>query len=724
MSAGVQTLNGGVVRFSWVSRVAKPTVVRMFRLHGPLATDPVARVLNVLLVCMLIWLGICTILIAPFFTAKKLGAFVLCCGWLLTAVISLNLLRRGSLRKSAIVYVAGTWLVSSILILLSSGIHSPYQVIYMALPISAAWLLGNRATLWTAALCMGSFLALAMLETAGLGPYQYFPGRPIALLAFMVYALLIASVPVAHVMRTLRHSLAQSRLDQEALRKERDLLARVMETSPSGILALDRDGQISFANVRGAGVLGATPDEVCRLSFDSAQWKITTYDGQPLPYEQLPFIQTRTRREVIYGIPIAIQPDERRSLLSVNTAPLLDAAGEFDGMVTSIEDVTERRNAEDQLRESEERFRTIADSVPAGIVLLNAEGRSAYGSKWLLTFLGITTEQLVAGDWLQAVHPEDSDRLVMEMAAAGRDQRASQIEHRLRRCDGEYRWVAVTASPRLINGEFAGHIVLILDITEIKRGQEQALANQKLESLGVLAAGIAHDFNNFLSAILGDAHLALLEIPDESPAHENVSSITTVAQRASVIVRLMLDYAGRGEATGFEPVDLSSLVEEMVRLLRVSIPRTTSLRMNLPKNLPNTWACAAQIRQVVMNLVINGSDALEARPGTVTLTTSRVSVGHEPVEPRPPDIGDGDYLLLEVADTGCGMTEEVKARIFDPFFSTKVHGRGLGLASVQGIIRGMGGAISVVSAPGQGSTFRVWFPSSRSQGPITGSDIS
>ncbi len=682
----------------------------MFRLDGPLAAEPVARVLHILLVCILIWVGTSAIIIGPWFPARKLAALALECGWLFTAALARYQLRRGSLRKSAILYVAGTWLVSSFLIVPSGGFRSPFLMLYMALPISAAWLLGRRATLWTAALCIGSCLALALMEAAGLGPYLYFPSRPIAAWAVMVYSFLIASVPVAQIMRALRDSLAQSRLDQEALRKEHELLSTVMDTSPSGILALDRKGQIRFANMRGADVLGATRDELFRRSFDSDEWNITTYDGQPLPHDQLPFIQTRNRREAIYGIPIAIQQDDRRILLSVNTAPLVNAAGEFEGMVTTIEDVTERRRAEEQLRESEERFRTMADNVPAGIVLFNREGLPAYGSKWLLTFLGVKMEQFVGDDWLQVVHPEDVNRLVLETHAAVRERRVSQIEHRLRRHDGEYSWVAATASPRFIHGEFAGRIVLILDITEIKRAQEQSLANQKLEGLGVMAAGIAHDFNNFLGAILGNADLALQEIPEESPARESVTDIATVAGRASVIVKLMLDYAGRGDADLFEAVDLSSLIEEMVRLLRVSVPRSTSLRMNLSGAVPPIWTSAAQLRQVVMNLVINGSEALDAKPGTVTLSTSCVRLGGESSESRPPAIGGGDYVLLEVADTGCGMTEEIKARIFDPFFSTKVLGRGLGLASVQGIIRVMGGAIGVVSAPEEGSRFKIWLP--------------
>jgi two-component system, cell cycle sensor histidine kinase and response regulator CckA len=372
------------------------------------------------------------------------------------------------------------------------------------------------------------------------------------------------------------------------------------------------------------------------------------------------------------------------------------------------------RRAEEELRESEQRFRSIADTAPAGIALFSPEGLPTYASKWLSTFLGVTMNQLAADNWLRFVHPEDSNRLIEETGAAIREQRSSQIEHRLLRCDGEYRWVAVTATPRFFNGEFSGHIVIALDITELKRSQERALANQKLESLGVLAAGIAHDFNNLLSTILTYTDLALPEIPDESPAHESVSTIATVALRASEIVTLMMAYAGRADLGAFEPVDLPALIEEMAQLLKVSVAKATALRLNLEKGLPPIWANAAQLRQVVLNLIVNASEALETRTGTAAVSTSRIQVrqGSDPAESRQFELRDGDYVLLEVSDDGCGMTEDTKTKIFDPFFSTKSLGRGMGLAAVQGIVRGAGGAIGVVSAPGQGSTFKVWLPCS------------
>jgi PAS domain S-box-containing protein len=365
---------------------------------------------------------------------------------------------------------------------------------------------------------------------------------------------------------------------------------------------------------------------------------------------------------------------------------------------------------EAELRESEHRFRSIADTAPAGIYITGRDGLLVYVSQWCVTFAGLTREQLAGSGWYRLIHPDDLTHTRETTANAIREQRPIQMEHRMRRFDGEYRWVTDTANPRFVHGEFIGHIGIILDITELKRSQQQALTTQKLESLGVMAAGIAHDFNNLLGTILAHSDLALQEIPSESLAHESVSSIAKVADRASAIVQLLMSYAGHADSVTLMPLELSALIREMSQLMQVSIPHQTSLQLNLAKNLPPIWANSWQIRQVILNLIMNGSEALEDKPGTVSVSTSHIRIRQESAGAETPALPDGDYLLLEVSDTGCGMTEEIKAKIFDPFFSTKFLGRGLGLASTQGIVRSAGGAISVVSSPGQGATFKVWLP--------------
>ena len=274
------------------------------------------------------------------------------------------------------------------------------------------------------------------------------------------------------------------------------------------------------------------------------------------------------------------------------------------------------------------------------------------------------------------------------------------MEYRLRRADGEYRFVLDNGVARFSpEGEFAGYIGSCLDITDLKRNYAQHLATQKLEGLGVLAAGVAHDFNNLLGAIVARAEAALSELADGLPANEDVDQIRVTALRAAEIVSQMMTFAGQEESP-LTAIDASGVVAEMLDLLKVSIAKTAVLRTELAADLPPIHANAAEIRQVVMNLIINASEALEGKPGSVTVTTALASLDGDP----------GKAIRLEVQDTGCGMTEDVKARIFDPFFTTRFMGRGLGLSAVQGIVRRQGGSIQIESAPGKGSRFTILLP--------------
>jgi len=269
-------------------------------------------------------------------------------------------------------------------------------------------------------------------------------------------------------------------------------------------------------------------------------------------------------------------------------------------------------------------------------------------------------------------------------------------------------------------GGFRGYRGIDRDITGRKRAEEErlhlerrVLHAQKLESLGVLAGGIAHDFNNLLVAILGNAELAMLEMPSAAPGRDAVVDIRQAALRASELTNQMLAYSGKGRFV-VEAIDLGALVRETARLLEVSVCKSAQLQYELGDRLPAVDADAAQLRQVVMNLVTNASEAIEDREGdgVIVLRTSLVHVGHHGVPGAAPneDLPAGVYVALDVADTGCGMTEEVKARIFDPFFTTKFQGRGLGLAAVQGIVRGHGGTLTIESEPGRGTCIRVVLP--------------
>jgi signal transduction histidine kinase/ActR/RegA family two-component response regulator len=279
-----------------------------------------------------------------------------------------------------------------------------------------------------------------------------------------------------------------------------------------------------------------------------------------------------------------------------------------------------------------------------------------------------------------------------------------------RRKDGVEFTIEMSMSEAMYDGEPV-ITAFVRDITERRRTEEALMQAQKLESLGVLAGGIAHDFNNMLVAIMGNAGLALSELQAESPAYETVQEIELAARRAAELARQMLAYSGKGRLT-VNTVDLTALVEEIPHLLRTSIGKGVTLRYDLGRNIPAVEADATQLRQVVMNLVINASDAIGQDEGVIAISTGVIDANRDylrsvyiPGEPKP-----GRYCYLDVRDTGSGMSQETLAKIFDPFFTTKFTGKGLGLAAVLGIVRGHKGTIKVESSPGQGTTFRLLLP--------------
>jgi PAS domain S-box-containing protein len=375
------------------------------------------------------------------------------------------------------------------------------------------------------------------------------------------------------------------------------------------------------------------------------------------------------------------------------------------------EELAQRRLTEQALRESEARFRNLADTVPVGIWVTDSHRLALFYNRRALIFTGRTMEELIGDRWTELVHPDDRNGICAEYYSAVVARRPFRMECRMKRADGQYRWVLNIGIPRFVDRAYVGHIGTVVDTTDLKLSHKQMLATQKMESLGALAAGIAHDFNNILGVMFAESDVALLETTLDSPARQNVERIKAVAVRASEIVKLLIAYAG-GTDVAMENVDLSLIVEEMIERLRESISERAMLRTSLAKNLL-VRANAAQIRQVVLNLIKNAAEALEGRDGLIAVAAECRYIGQPAASEGPTEVTEGEYVRLLVSDTGCGMTQEVQARAFDPFYTTKFMGRGLGLAVVQGILRSHGGHIQILSKDGSGSTFQILLPCAR-----------
>ncbi len=370
----------------------------------------------------------------------------------------------------------------------------------------------------------------------------------------------------------------------------------------------------------------------------------------------------------------------------------------------------QRKRVEAALRENEKRFRNLANSAPVMIVASGQDGRASFFNKTWLDFTGRASEQELGHGWIENVHPEDRDRTRAGYTSSFDARGNCNLEYRLRRADGEYRYVMCSGVPHFEpSGAFAGYIASCIDLTDIRKAQEETRERESLESLGVLAGGIAHDFNNLLGGTLAYSELAQSKVDEGASPEDELTQIGKMAIRGSEIVRQLMIFAGN-ERGDIELVDVSSLVSEMLELLKVSISKHAFLKTSLGRGLPAVRGNPAQLRQVVMNLVTNASEALGDRDGVIHVLTERAAPGSVSDVLAAKNLPEGEYLRLEVSDSGGGMTPETQSKAFDPFYTTKFAGRGMGLAVVQRIVRQLGGAIDIVSSVGNGASIQILLP--------------
>ncbi len=388
-----------------------------------------------------------------------------------------------------------------------------------------------------------------------------------------------------------------------------------------------------------------------------------------------------------------------------------------------VEKQVRQRTAE--LSESRRQLDALMHALPGMAYRFRYDltAEATYVSEGALALTGWSAEDFIAGtvQFRTCLHPDDVGRVRHVTRSALEQRRDFEVEYRLTTRDGGEKWALSRGrGVYLPDGRLDFVEGLAIDITAQKHAELERLAlerrlleGQKLESLGLLAGGIAHDFNNLLTGILGNASLSRIALTTSSPVDHQLHAIETAAIRAAELCRQMLAYAGKGRFV-VEPVDLNALSSGLVPLLEVSIARKATLRLDLAAVVPPVLADATQLRQIVMNLVINAADATGDDGGTITVTTGVMHADVETLRANVTgtDLRERDYVFLEVSDTGCGMSPEVLTKIFDPFFSTKLAGRGLGLAAVLGIVRGHSGALLVSSEPGRGSKFRLLLPPS------------
>ncbi|MEO5821859.1 MAG: PAS domain S-box protein [Vicinamibacteraceae bacterium] len=496
----------------------------------------------------------------------------------------------------------------------------------------------------------------------------------------------------------------------EVALRDREARWRGVFGSPMvGIMFWDRSGAITDANDSLLQLIGYTRED---LEAGRISWLDMT------PAEERHLDTSALERVAATGVcdPYEkhyIRKDGSRVPIVIGAAMI---AGSNELGVAYVQDITARRHAEVQLRESEARFRNMAENAPLILWVADGQGECTYVNQNWFQFSGQAPEQALGHGLFTALHPDDA----VESERLFRDAAARHIpwhhECRVRRRDGIYRHMSNTASPRFgPSGEFLGYVGLLMDIQDRKDAEVARLRleaplrqAQKMEALGTLAGGVAHDFNNILGTIIGNVELAREDLVAEHPAQESLAEVEKASARARELVQQILTF-GRRQPDERRVIGLREVIEESMRLLRASLPAGVELVTGFARDVPNVLADRSRIHQVVMNLCTNGWQAIPGGVGriTVSLSTVRVTEGEGPAGLRP-----GRYACLTVSDTGSGIDPAIVDRIFDPFFTTKApgEGTGLGLSVVDGIVKSHDGTIAVETVPGQGATFRAYFP--------------
>lgn len=409
--------------------------------------------------------------------------------------------------------------------------------------------------------------------------------------------------------------------------------------------------------------------------------------------------------------------DEKKYEMSVN----VNNFGEEAFFSIVLHDISERIKNETILKENRKYLQFILDSINDAIFIHDGETYAILDvNQRMCEMYGFTREEALT-KCVEDISSTD-DGFTLEKAKLilrkAKEKGDHTFEWLAKRSDKTLFWAEVSA--RFINIGYKTYFVIVVrDITERKKNEEeklkleqQLLHTQKLESLGILAGGIAHDFNNILTAILGHAELATLHTPEDSEVLLHLNEIKLATQRAAELSRQMLAYSGKGKFV-VEKFNLNQLITQMLELLKVSISKKITLKLFLNEDIPLLEGGISQIRQVVMNLITNASEAIGDKVGFITITTGTVTIGDNYKNGLfiNDNITAGDYAYFEVSDTGCGMDKKTIAKVFDPFFTTKFTGRGLGMSAVLGIIKSHKGTIHVSSEVGKGTCFRVMLPS-------------
>jgi len=485
---------------------------------------------------------------------------------------------------------------------------------------------------------------------------------------------------------------------EEALRRNEERFRALVQNSSDMVTVLDSEGVVQYTSPASRTILGLDEnDQTGGLGFDlvhpddldAIQRLFIDALEQPGPTES---VQVRLRH--VDG--------SYRTIEAVGTNLLHDPA--VQGLVVNGRDVTERIRLE-------EHFRALVQNTSDVITVLDAEGHIVYASPAAEAVLGWPIGEWIGRDVFELVHPEDRERVAARFAeAVAAEGLTEPVEFRMRRSDGSWCYIEGIGNSLFHDPAVNGIVVTARDVTDRRRLEAQLLQAQKMEAVGQLAGGVAHDFNNLLTAITGYTALLLEATAVGDPRRQDLEEIAHAGTRATKLVDQLLSFSRRKMVQSAE-VDLGEVVESMRSLMNRLLPADIDVVIELEAALDPIEADRSQVEQVLMNLVVNARDAMPDG-GRLVIETTEAKLDRDSVAAAV-GVAPGEYVVLAVSDDGIGMDADIRARVFEPFFTTKDvgQGTGLGLSTVYGIVTQAGGQVTVYSEPGQGTTFRAYFPS-------------
>lgn len=501
---------------------------------------------------------------------------------------------------------------------------------------------------------------------------------------------------------------------------ERHLLRSAIDLIPEPVFIKDREGRQIVQNLANVRKFGFTDSD------DSRGLGMTVWELE-IPREYAEQYAADDARVLVTGQPLLNREEPYRRIdgstgwLLTSKHPLRDARGEITGLIGIARDISALKEAGVELDGARQRLGELMETAPLAVIEWTPEMVVRQWRGRAQQIFGWEPEEVVGhrlGDW-PFVHPEDSARVAALANALMSDTHGRTVgqNRNLTKTGGTVHCEWHNSVLRGPGGKIIAILSLVEDVTERVRAEAENAAmeqkmqeTQKLEGLGVMAGGIAHDFNNLLAVIVGNASLAAESLSDPAFVAESLHQIDLAATRAADLCKQLLAYSGRGRVL-LQRLDLNGLITETSGLLGISISKKAELRMTLGTGLSKVMGDATQLRQVLMNLIINASEAIGETGGTIDVRTSIETFSEDDLQSFRLCAGKpGAYVRLQVHDNGPGMSADVLARIFEPFFTTKFTGRGLGLAATLGIVRGHHGCVEVFSEPGQGTRFTVLLP--------------